>query len=74
MKITAVIGSPSRNGNTKARALGYKLARDIRTGRSYPLQTPVRRFITRFLVRPAILKNIRQNKDGMLKAVWETLN
>ena len=57
----------------QSRALGRRLASDIEEGQTYPFQCLGRRLITRFVVRPMILKNIRQNKDGTLKAVWETI-
>ncbi|MDT8298589.1 MAG: hypothetical protein RQ801_09840, partial [Spirochaetaceae bacterium] len=57
----------------KSRALGCKLIRDIQRRNPYRFQRLGRRLLTRFVIRPKILNNIRENKEGMLKAVWETI-
>ena len=57
----------------RARELGRRLADDIRRGRTYPLQLLGKRLLTRFVIRRVIRRNIERNKNGMLRAVHESL-
>ena len=57
----------------KARRLGRKLADDVSRRRRYPFQKFGNRLLTRLVVRKVILRNIRQNGDGALKAVRDNL-
>jgi multimeric flavodoxin WrbA len=57
----------------RARQLGRKLAEDITARRNYPLQKMPKRLLTGLVVRSLIIHNIRENKDGCMKAVYENL-
>lgn len=57
----------------KARRLGGKLAGDIRRKRKYPFQLLGKRTLTRFLIRPRIIRNILTHKDHEMKAVYQNL-
>ena len=57
----------------KAYRLGVKLAKDISNKKKYILQNLADRVITKLLVRKIILKNIYQNKDTTMKAVYANL-
>ncbi len=57
----------------KARRLGIKLVRDIRKKRKYPFQKIGNRLLTRLLIKPIIKKNILNNKDHTMKAVYNNL-
>jgi hypothetical protein len=71
------VGHERLNGSWKqartAYQLGARLVNDIRSRRCYPLQNLMKRIITRVAVRPMIAGNIRDHKDGTMKAVYETL-
>ena len=56
----------------KARALGGRIAADIRTGRRFPLQNLAGRLPNALLMRPMIRKAIVNNKD-MMNGVYEEL-
>jgi multimeric flavodoxin WrbA len=57
----------------KARFLGKKLVNDIRRKKKYPFQKLPSRILNNLLVRKIILKNIYENRDGQLKAVYQDL-
>lgn len=57
----------------KARALGRRMAHDIRRGRRYPLQQLGKRIMTRLMVRPVIVKNILAHRETSMRAVYDTL-
>lgn len=57
----------------KARKLGIKLVHDIERKKRYFYQKPAGRFISRFLARRMILKNVYQHKDDRMKAVYQNL-
>jgi multimeric flavodoxin WrbA len=57
----------------KARALGRKLARDIRSGRRYPLQNPVGRLINRLILKPNYSRAILDHRQGAVEGVYENL-
>lgn len=57
----------------RARHLGKKLVKDIRQKKKYPLQKLPSRILNNLLVRKIILKNINENRDGQLKAVYQNL-
>jgi NAD(P)H-dependent FMN reductase len=57
----------------KAYRLGQRLAEDIRVGRRYLFQKLFDRALTALVVRRLILRNIYQNREGMMKAVYENL-
>jgi multimeric flavodoxin WrbA len=57
----------------KARELGRKLARDIRSGRRYSLQNPVGRLINRFILKPNFTRAIVDHREGPVKGVYENL-
>jgi multimeric flavodoxin WrbA len=56
----------------KARALGGKVASDIRAGRRYPLQNLAGRLPNALLMRPMIRQAIVNNKEAM-KGVYQEL-
>jgi hypothetical protein len=57
----------------KARALGKKLARDIRSGQGYPLQNPAGRLMNRFIMKPNFSKAILDHREGPVKGVYGNL-
>jgi multimeric flavodoxin WrbA len=57
----------------KARDLGGKLARDIQSGRQYPLQRPVGRLMSRFILKPNFRTAILDHREDMMKGVYENL-
>ena len=57
----------------KAYQLGKKVVRDIKARRSYPLQKLFEKMLMKVVVRKIILKNISQNRDGIMKAVYDDL-
>jgi multimeric flavodoxin WrbA len=57
----------------KARALGRKLARDIQSGRGYPLQNPAGRLMNRFILKPNFSRAIIDHRAGAVKGVYENL-
>jgi multimeric flavodoxin WrbA len=57
----------------KAQALGRKLARDIRSGRRYPLQNPIGRLVNSFIMKPNFSRAILDNRRGPVKGVYENL-
>jgi hypothetical protein len=57
---------------SKARALGSRMASDIRTGRRYPLQNLVGRLPNALLLRPMIRQAIVNNKET-INGVYEAL-
>jgi multimeric flavodoxin WrbA len=57
----------------KARALGSKLVRDIRSGQRYPFQNPVSQLMNRLILRPNYRKAIIDFRDGPVKAVYDNL-
>ncbi|MGE5221852.1 MAG: flavodoxin family protein [Omnitrophica WOR_2 bacterium] len=57
----------------KARALGRKLVRDIRSGRRYPFQNPVSQLMNRLILKPSYTKAILDYREGPVKAVYENL-
>lgn len=57
----------------KARALGRKLARDIRSGQRYPLQNLAGRLLNRFILKPSYSKAILDYREGPVKGVYENL-
>jgi multimeric flavodoxin WrbA len=58
----------------KARALGRKLVRDIRSGRRYPFQNPVSQLMNRLILKPSYTKAILDYREGPVKAVYEYLS
>jgi multimeric flavodoxin WrbA len=79
--VSGFLGASSRgngiSGNPealrKARELGGKLARDIQSGRQYPLQHPVGRLVNRFILKPNFRTAILDHREGMMKGVYENL-
>ena len=57
----------------KAYNLGVKLANDIKKKRKYPFQNLIGRLMIILFVKKIILKNIYNNRDGDMKAVYENL-
>jgi multimeric flavodoxin WrbA len=57
----------------KARELGGKLARDIQSGRQYPLQHLIGRLMNRFILKPNFRIAILNHREGMMKGVYENL-
>jgi multimeric flavodoxin WrbA len=57
----------------KAHALGRKLARDIRSGRRYPLQNLGGRLLNRLILKPSYSKAILDYREGAVKGVYENL-
>lgn len=57
----------------EARRLGRKLYSDIQFKKKYPFQKLWSRFMMGIVVRKLIVKNIYENKDGQMKAVYENL-
>jgi multimeric flavodoxin WrbA len=57
----------------KARALGRKLARDIRSGKGYPLQNLGGRLLNRFILKPSYSKAILDYREGPVKGVYQNL-
>ncbi len=57
----------------KARALGRKLVRDIRSSRRYPFQNPVSQLMNRLILRPSYRKAILDYREGPVKAVYDNL-
>jgi hypothetical protein len=57
---------------SKARALGGRMASDIRTGRRYPLQNLLGRLPNALFLRPMIRQAIVNNK-GAMNGVYEEL-
>jgi len=56
-----------------AHELGRKLARDARSGRRYPLQSPLARLMNRFIMRPNFSKAILDHREGPVKGVYVNL-
>ena len=57
----------------KARELGKKLARDIQSGRQYPLQRLIGRVVNRFILKPNFKAAILDHQEGIMKGVYESL-
>ncbi len=57
----------------KAYRLGRRLVEDIQMERKYPFQKLFDRAMTALVVRRLILRNIYQNREGMMRAVYENL-
>jgi hypothetical protein len=57
----------------RACALGRKLARDIRSGKGYPLQNPAGRLLIRFILKPSYSKAILDYREGPVKGVYQNL-
>lgn len=57
----------------EAKALGAKVAEDIRSQNAYPMQNLLVRLFVRLKLRPFIARYILANKDGREKAVFENL-
>jgi multimeric flavodoxin WrbA len=56
-----------------ARALGAKVAEDIKTQRTYPMQNLLARFLVRQKIRPLMRGYIIRNRDGRERATYENL-
>jgi len=57
----------------RARELGFKLVADIERRRRYPFQALFPRMMTVLIVRRFILRNILDNREDRMKAVYENL-
>jgi multimeric flavodoxin WrbA len=57
----------------KAYKLGSRVAIDIKTGAQYPFQGLYSRLLGKLFLSRVMRKNILQNKDGKLKAVYENV-
>ncbi|MCK5128777.1 MAG: flavodoxin family protein [Clostridiales bacterium] len=57
----------------KAYKMGKKLTNDIKYKKKYPFQKIVDRVIIALIVKKKILNNIYENKDDIMKAVYEDL-
>jgi len=57
----------------KAFNLGIRLANDIKTSKTYPLQNLLENLMMRYIVSNVARKNITTNKDSTLKAVYDKL-
>jgi multimeric flavodoxin WrbA len=57
----------------RALKMGMKLAQDIASGHTYPLQNMITRLINRLVVRPRLTSLIRAQANGRMKAVYEHL-
>jgi len=79
--VSGFLGASSRgtgvaedpNALKKARELGERLARDIQSGRQYPLQRPVGRMINCFILKPSFRTAITEHREGIMKGVYENL-
>ncbi len=64
-------------GNEKvlnlARETGRRLAADIRSKNTYPLQNLLMRIVTRLFIQPTLIRSVKRGKDGWMKAVYVTL-
>jgi multimeric flavodoxin WrbA len=58
----------------KAHELGRKMARDIKNGKTYPLQNSIGRLINQIFVKPMFRSALIKQKEGMLKAVFTNLH
>lgn len=58
---------------SKAILLGKKMVNDIKTGKKYIFQNPLKYFFMRNIVSKILLKNVLKNRDKMMKAVYERL-
>jgi multimeric flavodoxin WrbA len=58
---------------SKARELGRKLARDIQSGRRYPLQNLLGRLLNRLVIEPRIRAAIVQYRESVMRGVYESL-
>lgn len=57
----------------KARALGKKIARDVKQKSAYPLQNLFGRALHALFLRPLFKKAIMEHKTGAMKGVYENL-
>ncbi len=57
----------------KARALGRKLVRDIRSSRGYPFQNPIGQLMNLLILKPSYSKAIFDFREGPVKAVYDNL-
>lgn len=57
----------------QAHSLGKQLAQDIRSKKSYAWQNLVGRIVTQLFIKPTFMKIAKKQKDGGLKAVYQTL-
>jgi multimeric flavodoxin WrbA len=57
----------------KAKFFGEKIVNDIKNNKKYLLQSIVDKIIMKVFAKKFIIKNIKKNKDGFLKAVYENL-
>jgi multimeric flavodoxin WrbA len=60
-------------GLRRARALGRKLVRGIRSGKTYPLRNPVGRLLNRLVLKPSYSKAILDYREGPVKGAYENL-
>jgi len=61
------------NALTQAHALGKQLAQDISSKKSYAWQNLFGRLINQLVIRPTFVNIAKKQKDGGLKAVYQTL-
>lgn len=57
----------------RAEALGRRLALDVRRGRTYPWQQPIRHLMNAFVMRPSFRASILKYKEDMMKGVFINL-
>lgn len=56
-----------------AYSLGRKMVEDIKLGRKYPIQNLFNRALNALIVKKVFINNIRENKSGSMKAVYDNL-
>jgi multimeric flavodoxin WrbA len=61
------------NALTRAKRLGSKIARDIRSRRAYPLQNLGSRIVNSLLMRPLLSRGIVQHRQKGFQAVYREL-
>ena len=57
----------------KAKLLGGKIVNDIKIKKKYLFQSIIDKIIIKIIAKRVIIKNIKKNRDGFLKAVYENL-
>jgi multimeric flavodoxin WrbA len=58
----------------KARRLGAKITKDIKTDNKYPFQNLIKRIIIALYLKPIFKKFIKKNKDGEERATYTSLS
>jgi hypothetical protein len=58
---------------TQAYQLGIKLVQDFEKQKQYHFQKILNKLLIHLIVKRMIIKNITENKEGMMKAVYQNL-